>query len=537
MIDPTVWIHRVAPALQTEGPLAGRTFAVKDNIDVAGMPTTAGCPAYRYEAAESNPVVAALVAAGASVAGKTTLDQFATGLVGARSPWGPCANVLNPAYISGGSSSGSAVAVARGEVDFALGTDTAGSGRVPCVLNGLVGYKPTVGVLSIRNSVPACRSLDCITLMAKTAAELHALAPIVRQFDPLEPCSRPFVPVRDGRGRGAFTFATPRPEQREFFGDAEAASLYEEAIGKLKALGGTEVQIDYQPFAETAALLYQGPWVAERYAAVGAWLEEHEAEADPTVAKIILGARGLTAIDTFKAMQRLQRLRMETSRIWNHVDFLVVPTVPSVYTIAEVQADPIALNSRLGLYNNFVNLLDLAAVAVPTGNWSHGVGFGVNVIAPAFSDDSLLDLASRMMGEAPLPRLSCPEGPVGLAVVGAHLKGQPLHGQLTQLGAKFVALTKTSPNYQLYALANTTPPKPGLVRTTENGAAIEVEVYELSASAFGRFTAAVGTPMVIGNVELEDGTWIKGFGCEPGVLHGAVEITRFGGWRGYLAGS
>ena len=532
--DPTIWIQFQPPALQTEGPLAGKTFAVKDNIDVAGWPTTAGCPVYGYKAKEDNPVVSSLRAAGATVVGKTTLDQFATGLVGTRSPWGPCKNVFNPDYISGGSSSGSAVAVANGSVDFALGTDTAGSGRVPCVLNGIVGYKPTVGVLSTRHVVPACKSLDCVTLMAKTVTELFELIPHARQYDSQDPYSRPFVPVRDGRGRGAFTFATPREDQREFFGDTEAEALYQQALDKLKALGGTEQEIDFQPFAETAALLYQGPWVAERYTAVGAWLENHVADADATVARIILGGKELSAAAVFSALQRLKTLQRQTSRIWETSDFLVVPTIPSVYTIEQVLADPITLNTRLGTYNNFVNLLDLAAVAVPTGNWRHGVGFGINLIAPAFSDDSLLDLAARLLGEPLPPRLTCPEGPIQLAVVGAHLQGQPLHGQLTQLGAKFISLTKTSPRYQLYALANTSPPKPGLVRATESTACIEVEVYELSSEAFGRFTAGVPAPLAIGNVELLDGSWVKGFVCEPNALKNSSDITEFGAWRAFL---
>ncbi|MEZ0387243.1 MAG: allophanate hydrolase [Verrucomicrobium sp.] len=540
-----VWISVTTPetfaaeseaALASGGPLAGKTFAVKDNIDALPLPTTAGCPAYSYTPTGDNPVVAALRKAGAVVVGKTTLDQFATGLVGTRSPYGLCRNVLNPDYISGGSSSGSAVAVASGQVDFALGTDTAGSGRVPCVLNGIVGYKPTKGALSSRNAVPACRSLDCITVMAKTVAELREIAPIVRRYDPLDPMSRPWKSVRDGRGQGAFTFAVPQPDQIKFFGDDEAAGLYAAACEKLNALGGTKIEIDYAPFAETAALLYQGPWVSERYAAVGEWLEDHHAEADPTVAKIILGGRDLKAADTFKAILRLAELRLKSDAIFAGVDFLVIPTIPSVYTIEEVLANPVELNSRLGTYNNFVNLLDLAAVAVPAGRWSHGVGFGLNLIAPAFADDSLLDLAARFLGE-PLPkRLASPEGPIHLAVVGAHLAGQPLHGQLTQLGAVLREATTTAPAYKLYALANTIPAKPGLARVKpgDGGASITIEVYTLTAEAFGRFTAGVPAPMTIGNVELADGTWIKGFMCEPYVLEDALDITSFGSWRAYL---
>jgi allophanate hydrolase len=539
VVPAEVFAAEAAASLAGGGPLAGKVFAVKDNIDATPLPTTAGCPAYRYETTADNPVVGHLRAAGAILLGKTTLDQFATGLVGTRSPFGLCRNVLNPDYISGGSSSGSAVAVASGQADFALGTDTAGSGRVPCVLNGIVGYKPTKGLLSTRHAVPACRSLDCITLMAKTVAELRELAPIVRQYDPQDPMSRPWAPVRDGRGQGAFTFAVPRPDQLQFFGDDEAAALYRAACEKLSALGGTRVEVDYAPFAETAALLYQGPWVAERYAAVGAWLEEHHAEADPTVAKIILGGRDLKAAAVYQAMLRLAELRLQSDAVFATVDFLVVPTVPSVYTLAEVQANPIELNTRLGTYNNFVNLLDLAAVAVPAGRWSHGVGFGLNLIAPAFADDSLLDLAGRFLGEPVPPRPSSPEGPVHLAVVGAHLAGQPLHGQLSQLGARLVARTQTAAAYRLHALANTSPPKPGLERVGADGegAAIAVEVYELSITAFGRFTAGVPAPMVIGNVELADGRWVKGFLCEPCALAGAEDISAFGGWLAWLGRS
>ena len=514
-------------------PLLGQTFAAKDNIDATGFPTTAGCPAYAYSPADDATVVARLKAAGAILLGKTALDQFATGLVGTRSPQGPCPNALNPEFISGGSSSGSAMAVARGETDFSLGTDTAGSGRVPAALNGLIGYKPTCGTLSTRGLVPACRSLDCVSIFAKTATHAARIASVARGFDAQDAYSRAYAAKFDKWSNGAFRFGVPQESQLQFFGDSDAAGLFAEAVAKLKSIGGEAVAIDYAPFAVTTALLYQGPWVAERYAAVGEWIESHAEACDPTVAKIILGGKTKSAVDAFRAMYQLKALQRTTAAIWNQCDCLVVPTANALYRISEVVANPVELNSRLGYYNNFVNLLDLAAVVVPTGFWPSGVSFGVNLIGPAFSDDALLNLAGRCQGEASWTATT--GDTVRLAVVGAHLRGQPLHHQLTTLRAEFISQTTTAPRYRLHALVGTVPAKPGLVRVPEGGSTIELEVFALNPDGFGRFVGAVPPPLCIGSVELADGSWVKGFLCEPMGLQGAPDISHFGGWRAYLA--
>ena len=558
--DPAVWLHRLPLAeLRTHAaeidarssrgneaglPLRGLTFAIKDNIDLAGAPTTAACPGYAYTPAESAHVVSRLLAAGALSVGKTNLDQFATGLVGTRSPAGAPRNVFNSDYISGGSSSGSAVAVAASLVDFALGTDTAGSGRVPAAFNGLVGFKPTRGLLSTRGVVPACRSLDCVSIFTRTIADVARVLTTAEGYDPLDPFSRPqpksnllgyFISDHPRLG-------VPRADQLEWFGNTESPALFTAALDRLRALGAEIVEVDFAPFLDAARLLYEGPWTAERYAAVGEFIERHSASADtalvagldPTVSKIILGGRSASATDVFRATYRLAELRSAADTILATVDGLVAPTTGTIYTVAEVQADPIRLNSNLGRYNNFMNLLDLCGLTLPAGHYTTGPGFGITLIAPAWHDRALLALGARYVGE-PAPAAVTLPG-ITLAVCGAHLRGQPLHAQLTTLGARFVAATTTAPAYRLYALANTKPAKPGLVRTApgETGAAIIVETYSLSSDAFGRFTAAVPAPMVIGNAELNDGTWVKSFLCEPHALNGATDITSFGGWSAWL---
>ncbi|EEF63414.1 allophanate hydrolase [Pedosphaera parvula] len=512
-------------------PLLGLTFAAKDNIDALGFPTTAGCPAYSYQPAENASVVQNLEAAGAVILGKTAMDQFATGLVGVRSPQGPCPNAFNPEYISGGSSSGSAVAVARGQVDFSLGTDTAGSGRVPAAFNGLIGYKPTLGIISGYGVVPACRSLDTVSIFSKSVSMAALVAAVARRFDPRDAYSRHCSGKPIGSASGGFKFGVPSEKQLEFFGDAEAPKLFAAAVQHLESIGGEKVSIDYGPLAEAASLLYQGPWVAERFAAVGEWIEANSDACDPTVAKIILGAKNKSALETFRAMYRLKDLQQVAAKLWSQCDFLMVPTAPASYRIAEVLASPIELNTRLGYYNNFVNLLDLAAVAVPTGFWSSGVSFGVNLIGPAFTDDALLHFASRYMNEQ--PPVATNDERISLAVVGAHLRGQPLHHQLTTLNAEFVKQTTTAPSYRLHALPGTVPPKPGLERVSDGGSAIELEVYRLNPDAFGNFVGNVPPPLCIGSVELADKTWVKGFLCESVALQGALDISRFGGWRAY----
>ncbi len=490
------------------GPLSGLTFAIKDNIDVAGIPTTAGCPAFAYTPTQSADVVERLLAAGAKAIGKTNMDQFATGLVGVRSPYGACSSVFHPEYVSGGSSSGSAVAVAKGLANFSLGTDTAGSGRVPAAFNNLIGVKPTRGLLSMRGVVPACLSLDCVSIFAR---DLHTAKRALESA-----ACRPLKPAAAMRRFGV-------PSELEFFGDVEAQALYEKAVQRMEAAGCVKVDIDYAPFLETARLLYSGPWVAERYAAVGEFIENHPEDTHPVVRDIILGAKRYSAVDTFKAMYRLEELRAITASVWDTIDTLLLPTTGTTYKIAEVEADPLRLNTNLGYYTNFVNLLDLAALAIPAGfRPNNGLPFGVTLIGPANSDLSLLQLA------ADLDR-------VDVAVVGAHLAGQPLHYQLSERGSTLVKRCKTSPEYRLYALANTAPPKPGLVR--EDGFAgpgIEVEVWSMPARELGSFVAAIPAPLGIGTLVLDDGSSVKGFICEPAGLAGATEITEFGGWVRYV---
>ncbi|HSI10367.1 MAG TPA: allophanate hydrolase [Rariglobus sp.] len=551
--DPAVWLHRLssselrahADRAPANAPLAGLTFAIKDNIDLAGAPTTAACPGFAYTPAESAHVVDRLIAAGAAPSGKTNLDQFATGLVGTRSPSGAPRNVFNSDYISGGSSSGSAVAVATREVDFSLGTDTAGSGRVPAAFNQIIGLKPTKGLLSTRGVVPACRSLDCVSIFARDITTTTRVLAAAEGFDPADPFSRPKpnCHLLGDNSSGKTRLGVPRADQLEWFGNTESPVLFVAALDRLRALDIDIVEVDFSAFLDAARLLYEGPWTAERYAAVGEFIEKHSttpesaraAGIDPTVAKIILGGKSPSAVDCFRATYRLTELRRTADTILATVDALVAPTAGTIYKVSEIEADPIRLNSNLGRYNNFMNLLDLCGLTVPAGRYSFGPGFGITFIAPAWHDARLLTLAARYLGES-APSQTPAVDSVNLAVCGAHLRGQPLHHQLPALGARFLASTTTSPRYRLYALANTTPPKPGLARVPsgETGASIAVETYALTPEAFGRFTAAIPAPMVIGNAELNDGTWVKSFLCEPHALTGATDITAHGGWVAYL---
>jgi allophanate hydrolase len=529
-------------------PLYGVPFAVKDNIDVAPLPTTAGCPDYSNVPSETAAAVALLLKAGAILVGKTNLDQFAAGLTGVRSPYGACANVFNPKYISGGSSSGSSVAVAAGLVSFALGTDTAGSGRVPAAFNNIVGLKPTRGLVSTRGVVPACRSLDCVSVFTLCCADARTVIDVLAQFDPKDTYARPAA--KDSFSlRSAFRFGVPAPEYLEFFGDLGAAALFKGAVERLVVLGGVPVEIDYRPFRDVANLLYSGPWVAERLAAITPFFQTHPNSLHPITQKIIGGGANYSAVDAFEAFYLLEHLRRQTDEQWEKMDVMVVPTAGTIYTIAEVTEDPIQLNSNLGYYTNFVNLLDLCGIAVPAGIDPRGQPFGISILGPAFADAAVIALAGRfhknlggMVGSSQTPVASLPEPPspavsdgVKLAVVGAHLRGQPLNHQLTSLGATFVRSTRTASDYRLYALAGTVPPKPGLVRATGfGGPGIEVEVWNLTEAAFGAFVSAIPTPLGIGTLRLEDKSLVKGFICEPFAIEGAIEITRHGGWRAYL---
>ncbi|AWZ02872.1 allophanate hydrolase [Rhodobiaceae bacterium] len=523
-------------------PLYGVPFAVKDNIDCRELPTTAGCPSFAYSPQEDATVVARLRAAGAILIGKTNLDQFATGLVGTRSPYGAPHSAFHENYISGGSSSGSAVAVARGLVSFALGTDTAGSGRVPAAFNNLVGYKPTCGLGSTKGVVPACRTLDCVSVFTASCGDASLVKHVIEGFDEDDPFSRHLI---DRPLAGAvFHFGVLDEQSRDFKGDAGVEALYDAAIEHLRDLGGAPVPIDYTPFRKAAELLYVGPWVAERYAAVGVHIEQGHEDVDPTVAKIVLGGKAASAVDAFSGQYRLADYRRVIDEVWNRIDLLLLPTTPTTYRTDEIANDPVTLNASLGLYTNFVNLTDCAAVAVPAG-FCDGLPAGVTLIGPAFTDNGLLALGDRlhrMLGDGLKAgatgyllsaALADRTQGIELAVVGAHLSGQPLNWQLADRGAKLVASTQTAASYGLYALADTEPPKPGLVRQSEGGAMIEVEVWALSGEAFGQFTADVPAPLAIGNVELRDGRWVKGFVCEPWGLKDASDITEFSGWRAF----
>ena len=531
-----VWISKAPPGNYPEKPglpLSGLRFAIKDNIDLAGVPTTAACPAYAYSPAKSAPVVQRLIDAGAVPIGKTNMDQFATGLVGTRSPYGACSSFFDERYISGGSSSGSAVAVASGQVDFALGTDTAGSGRVPAAFNNLVGLKPTRGLLSTSGVVPACRSLDCVTILTRTCTEASKVFEVAQGFDSSDPYSRVAGP---GQGAapwagGAFRLGVPGDDRLQFFGDDEAAALYRKAVGDLESVGGTKVEIDYELFRAAADLLYSGPWVAERLAAIGPFLQEHAGEMNPVVRDIIAGARRFTAVDGFLAEYKLRDLRRATEAEWGRMDVLVLPTTGTIYTHEAVAADPLGLNTNLGYYTNFVNLLDLAAIAAPAGFRPNRLPFGISIIGPAFSDRGLLSLASRYLGE---PAASAAPGCIALAVLGAHLSGQPLNWQLTERGARLLKTCRTAQGYRFYALEGAIP-KPGLVREEGlTGPGIEVEIWAVPEDKFGGFVAAVPPPLGIGSAVLDNGDTVKSFICEPYAIANAREITEFGSWRKYL---
>jgi allophanate hydrolase len=556
---PEIWISRVDPErlleqaraldrrLQEEGeaalarmPLFGIPFAVKDNIDVAGMPTTAACPDFAYTPTRSATVVDKLQAAGALLVGKTNLDQFATGLVGARSPYGAVRNAIDPAYVSGGSSSGSAVAVALGLVAFSLGTDTAGSGRVPAGLNGIVGLKPTRGLLSTRGVFPACRTLDCVSVFARTVADAWAVTQVAAGFDADDAYSRS-IPMLGVKRRG---YRIAIPAAPEFFGDTAAEQAYSATLAALQGMPGCKLgTIDFTPFREAAQLLYQGPWVAERLAAVGGFFDEKRETMDPVVASIIGQGANYSAVDAFKGQYRLAELRRRAEAQLEGYDFLVVPTAPTMPRITEVEQEPVKRNTELGYYTNFVNFFDMAALSVPAMPRADGLPFGITLIAPCGADQRLAAAAEAILprldaaqpaDEVAMMPLPCDEPTVELAVVGAHLEGQPLNWQLLERGARKLQATHTAPHYRLYALSGTVPPKPGLARSSD-GRAIEVEIWELPLRCFGEFVAEVPPPLAIGSLETADGHWVKGFVCEPHALADATDISSFGGWRAYLA--
>jgi allophanate hydrolase len=574
--DPGIWIHvrpadevvaearrlREAHAGKALPPLYGLPFAVKDNIDVAGLPTTAACAEFGYVPERSSPVVDRLIAAGAICLGKTNLDQFATGLVGVRSPYGVPPNAFDPRFVTGGSSSGSAAALARGQVSFAVATDTAGSGRVPAAFNSLVGLKPSRGLFSLRGVVPACRSLDCVTLLTFTSGEAAEIAAICSAFDAEDPYSRreadrfSWTPRRPSGHIGRPRLGTPRESDlgpcdaptRERFGAARA---------ELEALGAELVAVDMAPFFEAGALLYDGPWIAERLSGLEAFVRDRTVAVLPVIRSILQGGAERRALDAFRGLHRLAALKRAVEAVWAKIDALVVPTAPLLPRIDEVERDPIGLNARLGKYTTFANLLDLAAVAVPGGVRSDGLPWGISFLGPWGSDPALLDLASAFEARvaaplgatgwpAPPPLEQAADGLVGgrfaadgvskrlkIAVVGAHLAGMPLNHQLTDLGGVLEARARTAAAYRLYALPGTVPPKPGLVRDSA-GVRIAVEVWSLPIDNVGAFLSDVRSPLAIGSVELEDGTFVHGFLCEGHALAGAEDISGFGGWRAYV---
>ncbi|WP_454254957.1 allophanate hydrolase [Pseudomonas sp. Marseille-Q8238] len=531
-----------------ELPLFGVPFAIKDNIDLAGIPTTAACPAFAYVPETSATLVAQLIALGAVPMGKTNLDQFATGLNGTRSPYGECRNSVHPAYPSGGSSAGSSLAVALGVASFALGTDTAGSGRVPAALNNLVGLKATKGLLSTAGVVPACRTLDCVTYFTATAAEASQLLALTAKLDPRDEYSRANPLWNDasafGKPRAGFRFGVPK--QLEFLGCVESPALFASTIEQLKALGGEAVEIDFAPFLDAARLLYEGPWVAERYSVAGALIEQQPDAVLPVIKAVLEKAPGTTAVDAFRAQYRLQALKAICDRILAEVDCVLTPAYPRPVTLDELHAEPVKRNSDLGYYTNFMNMLDYAAVAVPAGFMANGLPWGVTLFGRAFTDQYLLSLADGLQRQHGLPlsgaRTLDTTAPAAIArndrarvvVCGAHLDGLPLNWQLKQRGGRLLQATQSSPDYQLYALAGGPPFRPGMVRVAEGGVAIAVEVWELPSAELGSFLTGIPAPLGLGKVQLADGSWETGFICEPYGLAGALDITHFGGWKAYM---
>jgi len=555
--ERNVWITRLArerimeyvealePGAIDSLPLYGIPFAIKDNIDLAGVPTSAGCPEFAYTPHQSARVVRRLLDAGAIPLGKTNLDQFATGLVGVRSPYGACRNSFNRSYIAGGSSSGSAVAVATGLASFSLGTDTAGSGRVPAAFNNIVGLKPSLGRLSTLGVVPACRSIDCVSIFALTAADAARVLDVAEGFDAADCYSR-----RVGnRALSGQRVGVPRPEQLEFFGDREYSRLFAAALGRLESMGARVRQIDFAPFLEAARLLYEGPWIAERYAAVGEFIETHADACHPVTRQIIQAGRQISAHAAFQGQYKLMDLKRASEAAWSQVDFIATPTAGTIYPIAAVEADPIRLNGTLGYYTNFMNFFELAGVAAPAGFRADGLPFGVTLVGPAGSDRALLGWADRLQRasvstlgalEAALPAAAAASGAqlpadhMAIAVCGAHMQGLPLNGELRERGGRLIEATRTSAHYRLFALPGGPPHRPGLIRVDGGGAAIELEVWALPGEQVGSFLSAIPAPLGIGKIELQSGAWVSGFLCEAYATAAAADITAYRGWRAYL---
>ena len=552
-LRPEAEVLAEAEALQAEGPkgrrLWGIPVAVKDNIDVAGLATTAACPAFAYEPTQDASVVARLRAAGAIIIGKTNLDQFATGLNGTRSPYGVPRNALRADLVPGGSSSGSASAVAAGIVPVALGTDTAGSGRVPAGLQNIIGLKPSLGLVPTAGVVPACRTLDCVSVFALTVEDAWAVLDLIAGPDACDPFSRPVPLGQPGAVPPKLRLAIPRPEDLDFAGDANAAASFALAVERAQVLGAEIVPLDMAPLYETARLLYDGPWVAERFLAIRDLLTHDPDAILPVIRQVIAGKPLPDAAATFAARYRVAELALDAKAALRGIDALMVPTAPRPVTLCEMTGDPIGANSLLGRYTNFVNLLDLCALAIPVSVAPDGTAAGITLIAPSGHDAVLAGLgralhvaaslplgATRLPYPAPgtLPLRAAPDA-IEIAVVGAHLSGMPLNGELTRLGATFLRATTTTPDYRLFALPGGPPARPGLIRASEGGAAISLEVWSLPPEGFGRFVAGIPSPLGIGTLALADGTKVKGFLCEAIATDGARDVTSFGGWRNYVA--
>jgi allophanate hydrolase len=547
-LAPQAWITRLPTPVQTAttGPLSGLRFAVKDNIDVQGMPTTAACPAFAFTPTAHAKVVQRLLDAGACLVGKTNLDQFACGLNGTRSPYGAVPNAFNPDYVSGGSSSGSAYVTATGQVDFALGTDTAGSGRVPAGLNNLVGLKPTKGLISTQGVLPAAQSVDCVSIFAADVGLAARVLQVAMGYDAADPYSRALT-LADMALPAAFRFGVP--SSLEFCGDVAAEAAFADAITRMQALGGTAVTIDFTPFADAASLLYESALVAERYAAIRTFFDANEDEVVEPVRSIIARGRDYSAADLYEAQTKLRAFGQQAATLWQGMDVLLVPTAPTQYTIAAMHADPVALNRNLGAYTNFVNLLDYAALSVPSSMRSDGLPFGITLIGPCASDWQLAELGQRYHQATGLTQgatgkaLPAPVAIAGLqasatvkvAVVGAHLSGMPLNTQLTERGARLLRPAETAPHYRFFALPGTTPPKPGLLRVADGtGGAIALEIWEMPVAHYGSFVALIPAPLGIGTLQLADGGTVQGFVCEALATQGAQDITHLGGWRAYI---
>jgi len=556
--DHNIWIHllsrqQIQPYLDRLNghsaetlPLFGIPFAIKDNIDLSGIPTTAACPEFSYTPGQSAFVVEQLINAGAIPVGKTNMDQFATGLTGTRSPYGSVKNSINPDYISGGSSSGSAVATATGLVTFALGTDTAGSGRVPAMFNNLVGVKPSCGVVSARGVVPACRSIDCVSLFALNPDDADRIYTVMSIHDDQDSFTR-LSDSDTSPSTIRFRFGVIDPSLLQT-SDHEIIQLMTQMTERLVALGGTPVSIDFTPFLQAANLLYEGPWIAERYAAIENLILHKPKVIYPVTRSIIEKAIQFSAVQTFQAIYKLRELKHATDAILSTVDFVLTPTASTVYSIKDVDNDPIRLNSLLGYYTNYVNLLDYAAIAIPAGNFSNGLPFGVSLVANRFTDRYLINMSRRILAESGLrmattgfywladnlPLLEPARDRIKLLVCGAHMTGMALNQQLQSLDAEFLEATTTAPTYRLYALAGGPPFRPGLVRDEDSGNRIAVEVWSIDVNQLGKFLAGIPAPLGLGKVELADGSLVIGFICEPYAIDSATDITAYGGWKNYL---